>query len=214
MTSEDFASPDFGAARVYSGLDGSTHFTLAGTAAGSEFGSAVGDANGDGLDDLFIGAFGFAGAAFDAGRVLAYSGFETLGETICAPAALNSTGVPAHVVATGSAVAVDGDVTLTVVDLPLNSNGFFITSLDEFTVVAPGGSMGNLCIASGVIGRYSGDILNSGSAGTVSLSLDLTAVPLPMGSVAVVAGDVRYWQYWFRDMPTSNFSDALKLTFQ
>ncbi|QDV08520.1 FG-GAP repeat protein [Planctomycetes bacterium Poly30] len=274
MISSDFAGADRGAARIYSGFDGSAMFTVAGTEAGSEFGSAVGDAgdvngdgwldfivgsrldpimglpagsatvfsgfdasiiqryestesgdqfgdtavgmgdaNGDGFDDLFIGAFGFDGAAFDGGRVLAYSGFDTLGETICGPAVLNSTGAPARILATGSLVAFDNDVTLSVVNLPLNSNGFFITSLDEFTVVGPGGSVGNICIASTVIGRYAGNILNSGTSGAVSLGLDLTSVPQPASITTVVAGDTRYWQYWFRDIPTSNFSDAVKITF-
>jgi hypothetical protein len=54
-------------------------------------------------------------------------------------------------------------------------------------------------------------VLTSGAAGTVSLVLDLTAVPQPTGSVPALAGDTWNWQYWYRDANptvTSNFSNA------
>jgi hypothetical protein len=275
MTSSDFAGADLGAARVYSGIDGSTMFTVAGTTAGSEFGSAVGDAgdvngdgildfivgarldtvmglsagsatvfsgfdasiihrfestasgdqfgdtavgmgdaNGDGFDDLLVGAFGFDGAASDGGRVLVFSGMDTLGENICGPAVLNSTGLPGRLIAMGSNVAFDNDVTFLATDLPLMSNGIMVTSPDDIFIMNPGGSAGNLCIASTQIGRYAGNVLNSGTTGSVSLSVDLTQVPHPTTFQTVLAGDVRYWQYWFRDGATSNFTDAVRITFE
>ncbi len=275
MSSSDFGGGDRGAARVYSGADGSTLFTVAGTVAGSEFGSAVsdagdvngdgtldfivgarldtvmglsagsatvfsgldgsiihrfestasgdqfgdtaigmGDANGDGFDDLLVGAFGFDGAAFDGGRVFAFSGMDTVGDIICGPAVPNSSGLPGRLFAIGSNSVMDNDLTFTATDLPLMSNGILITSPDELLVTNPGGSAGNLCIASTQIGRYAGNILNSGTTGTVSLSVDLTLVPHPISFQMVMPGDVRYWQYWFRDGATSNFTDAVRVTFE
>ena len=47
--------------------------------------------------------------------------------------------------------------------------------------------------------------------------LDLTSVPQPMGSVAVLGGETWNFQAWFRDSSmgasTSNFSDGLEMTF-
>ncbi|MFT5731889.1 MAG: hypothetical protein ACJA2W_001206 [Planctomycetota bacterium] len=51
----------------------------------------------------------------------------------------------------------------------------------------------------------------------VSFDPDLTAFPTSMGTEAVMAGDTRYLQYWYRDsligIATSNFSGARSLTF-
>lgn len=39
--------------------------------------------------------------------------------------------------------------------------------------------------------------------------------PQPTGFIAVLPGDSYNFQYWFRDVgSTSNFSDALSVTFQ
>ena len=130
-----------------------------------------------------------------------------------------STGLGAALQATGSDIAMDNDLTLTVSDLPLNAMGFFIHSDGGILVVNPGGSEGHICIASFDLGRFSANILNSGAMGTVSLAVDLTSLPLPAGPMAVMAGDTRSFQYWSRDMSatgssTSNFSDAVSITFQ
>lgn len=140
-----------------------------------------------------------------------------LGGSICA-AVPNSTGRGAVLCAEGSLVALANDVTLGVVDLPLNSAGFFFTSPTALVIANPGSSVGNICIASPSIGRYSGSVLNSGALGEVSLRLDLANTPQqPGGPIAVMAGDTRYWQYWYRDsvggMAVSNFSSALCVSF-
>ena len=205
-----------GSATVFSGFDGSIIHFFSSTASGDQFGDTavgMGDANGDGFDDLFVGAFGFDGAAFDGGRVFAFSGMDTLGTNICGPAVLNTTGLPGRLYATGSDNAFTNDLTLTAADLPLNSNGIIVTSPEEFLVVNPGGSAGNLCIASLEIGRYAGNVLNSGTSGSVSLTVDLTQTPHPTTIQNVTAGDTRYWQYWFRDGASSNFTDAVRITF-
>lgn len=275
MISSDLGGPDSGAARVYSGLDGATIFTAAGTSFGSEFGSAVsgagdvdgdswldvlvgarldsdsmglnlgsasvisgrdgsvierlegpsdlsqfgdtcaglGDINGDGFADLFVGAFGATEMISNAGTATAYSGRDTIGTSICGPAVLNSTGMAASVIGEGSTEALLNDLLLSVSNLPPQSNGIFVTSQDLFTVVGPGGSAGNLCIASASIGRYVGNVLQADLIGTVSFAVDLTEVPLPNATTVVTAGETRYWQYWFRDGGTSNFSDAIGITF-
>ena len=131
---------------------------------------------------------------------------------------VNSTGSAAVMEIAGSAVLSDMDLTVAVNQLPLNTMGYFITSDQPGFVMNPGGSQGNLCIAGPNLGRYSGDVLNSGSSGSVFFTIDLTAIPTASGTVAAMVGDVRCFQYWYRDsligIPVSNFSGASCLIFQ
>lgn len=143
-----------------------------------------------------------------------------LGSNYCGPAVMNSTGAPAALLASGSRVVIDNDVTLTTVSMPANAFGFFITSQTQGFAANPGGSEGNLCLG-GAVGRYvgPGQILNSGAGGMISIAIDLTNTPQPTGSVAVVAGETWNFQTWFRDSAsgggaTSNFSDGLQIGFQ
>ena len=143
----------------------------------------------------------------------------SVGTNFCTAVA-NSTGDAASISATSSGVAADNDVTLNVSQLPNDSNGFFLVSQSMTMVMNPGGSTGNICIASFAIGRYDMSILNSGLDGEVHLSLDLTNTPLqPMGPVSIMSGETWNWQYWYRDMDpatggaTSNFTDGLSVTF-
>ena len=109
------------------------------------------------------------------------------------------------------------DFTLWASLLSQRSFGFFQTSVTQGLTVKPGGSQGNLCLG-GSIGRYvgPGQIMNSGSTGSFTLVLDLNAVPTPTGYVAVQPGDTWNFQAWHRDAnpgPTSNFTDAVSVTF-
>ena len=142
---------------------------------------------------------------------------EGIGTQICSAQA-NDSGAGASLVLNGSAIAADNDLTLDVRDLPIDSLGYFLTSGDTIFLAGAGGSAGDLCIASTSIGRFAGDVLDSGAAGAVSFSPDLTSIPGPTGTVAATAGETRYFQYWTRDLsggtPTSNFSTAVGITFQ
>lgn len=71
------------------------------------------------------------------------------------------------------------------------------------------GSAGNLCLGLPLI-RFSSFILNSGSAGTMQFSPDLTN--LPQGA-SIDAGETWYWQLWYRDAPTSNTTDGIEIQF-
>lgn len=68
-----------GYARVYSGVDGSTLWTVSGSAPGSTFGlsvDGVGDVNGDGHDDFAVGAISEGGMGVFGGIVRVFSGFD------------------------------------------------------------------------------------------------------------------------------------------
>ena len=144
------------------------------------------------------------------------SGGGQFASTIC-PGAVNSLGLGARLELSGSATVADQDLTVSVSQLPFNSTGYAITSLDANVVINPGGSFGDLCIAGPSVGRFLGNVLNSGSTGEVSFDPDLMAFPTPSGTEAVMPGDTRYFQYWYRDsvfgFPVSNFSSAMRITF-
>ncbi|MEM6673033.1 MAG: IgGFc-binding protein [Planctomycetota bacterium] len=144
--------------------------------------------------------------------------FSSLGSEVCVPVP-NSTGLGALTRAQGSlSVAVNGFV-LRTRNLPNNSMGYYVNSREANTVLNPGGSMGNLCIASLGMGRHNATPLMSGTDGSVELALDFTAVPFqPSGPLAPAAGERWFWQYWYRDtingMPTSNFCNAVDVVLE
>ncbi len=141
-----------------------------------------------------------------------------LGLNYCA-ANVNSTGVFGAISASGSALVASNNVTLRSASLPLNSFGFFLTSLTQGNIANPGGSQGVLCLA-GSIGRYvgAGQIKNSGATGQFTLALNLTQHPTPGGLVAVTPGQTWNFTCWYRDVvggtATSNFTNGLSVTFQ
>lgn len=143
------------------------------------------------------------------------NGGTEIGDTFCF-AELNSTGAGAHIFLTGSPTVSMNDLTLNAQFLPTNSSGFFITSMGQVFVPNPGGSQGNLCIASPGIGRFNADIQNTGAGSMVSFTPDQTMWPQPSTFIVVLPGDTWNFQYWYRDVnpgPTSNFTDAVQLTF-
>ncbi len=145
-----------------------------------------------------------------------YGGGVGLGTNYCGPAAPNSTGSPATITASGSNSAAANDLTLTAGSLPANSFGYFLNSQTQDHVVNAGGSQGTLCLG-GTVGRHNVSVLNSGAVGTYALALNLTALPQPTATVAVMAGETWNFQSWYRDANpgvTSNFTDAVSVTFQ
>ena len=156
---------------------------------------------------------GFNGASGDIVMTI-----TECGSTICVGEA-NSTGVGAVMTAGGSNVVADNALVLTVSSLPLNSMGFIVHSAEENFVANPGGSVGNLCIASFDMGRFDANVLDSGATGTVMLMPDLNAFPSVAGPFAVMVGETRNFQHWYRDTDmggaaVSNFSSAIGVTFE
>ena len=79
----------------------------------------------------------------------------------------------------------------------------------------PGGSQGTLCLG-GSIGRYNGQVQTSGPDGSFAITIDVNQMPVnPV--TAAVAGETWRFQAWYRDNnpgATSNFTDAVEITFQ
>ena len=159
--------------------------------------------------------YGNTGISAEQSFVAAPSG--ELGPNYCT-ANPNSTGLAAHISATGSTEVALNDVTLVATRLPSASFGYFLSSLERGSIPNPAGSQGNLCLW-GLIGRFvgPGQIQNSGAGAAVQLRIDLLAHPTPSGFITIAPGDVWHFTYWYRDSnpaAATNFSDGLTLAFR
>jgi len=139
----------------------------------------------------------------------------TLGVQACA-GVVNSTGRPATLCGRGSDVAAQNLVRFYVVDLPMGSAGYFITSPTFQFTALPGNTMGNLCL--GTPGRYSYNVLFTQTGSAIFYAPDLLQTPVAGGAFTAITGGMRqFWQYWYRDsvggVSTSNFSSALCIDF-
>ncbi len=131
--------------------------------------------------------------------------------------AVNSTGVAASISAAGSSAVDLGRLVLRCESLPRFAFGFFIVSESQAFAANPGGSQGNLCLG-GSVGRFvgPGQVQNSGTAGAIEITVDLLALPQPLGPQAAQAGETWSFQAWYRDanpQVTSNFSHGLAVAF-
>lgn len=134
-----------------------------------------------------------------------------LASRFCSPANVNSTGEPAVLDAIGSNSVAADDLTLIANQIPSGKFGMFIVSQTTGMTVPPG-SQGLLCLT-GNIGRFNSNIFQ-GPTGSVQVNLGSIPVNPP---VAVLPGDTWHFQCWYRDSNparTSNFTDALSITFE
>ncbi|MAF64496.1 MAG: hypothetical protein CMJ84_02390 [Planctomycetes bacterium] len=195
-----------GSVFAFSGADGSDLFAYG--SAGMIDGGA--DVDGDGFPDILAGAEWDSTNGNAAGRVSLY----TLGCPYPAPqnyctALANTTGLPAAMGWQNSTSIQANNFRLLATDCPPHQNGVFFYGLTPTQV--PFGE-GNLCIT-GTMQRLS--VVNTGSAGVPSYSLDFTDPPASSGQIH--AGDTWYFSFWFRDPaggPSGfNLADGLQASF-
>ena len=170
---------------------------------------ALADLDGNGSPDLAV-------ANRDSNDVWVYLNTNSgggVGTSYCGPANLNSTGLPATLTATGSAVAAANDLTLVGAQMPAGQVAYYLNSPTQ-GFSSPPGSQGNLCLA-GDIGRHIAQVGQVLGDGTFTVAIDLSALPRPGGVPhTVVAGETWNFQCWFRDGASSNFTDGRSILFQ
>lgn len=130
---------------------------------------------------------------------------------------VNSTGDRGFIAMYGNRNTTDSK-TLVASFLPPNSFGYFINGTGFTSSANPGGSAGILCIAGGILGRYSNAVMSSGPDGSISLTVDPQNLSTATGTTAAVAGQIWNFQAWHRDSvggsPTSNFTNAVTILFE
>jgi hypothetical protein len=151
-------------------------------------------------------------------NLTAEDGAGSLGQNYCGPGAPNTTGDSGEIVATGSDVAADEDLTLTAFNLPPGNVCLFIASANQGFIVQPGTSCGNICLMGPDLSRFKFDAQVIDGNGECSIDVDpwvlLTNPPQP-----ILAGQTWNFQAWHRDADAlpdcnNNFTDAVEIAFQ
>ena len=119
----------------------------------------------------------------------------------------NSTGDHATLELIGTNQVADDDLELASRRLPLNAFGYYLTGPNSGSTMV---GQGELCIATPTY-RFMNNVLHSGTTGTVRMPVGLGAVP---GHGLVTPGDSLVFQLWYRDGVSSNFSSAVRVTFE
>ncbi|MDB2575650.1 VCBS repeat-containing protein [Planctomycetota bacterium] len=126
---------------------------------------------------------------------------------------------PTLLEAVGSTRRATNALQLRATRLPPGALTLFLTSQTSSYVVAPGGSLGTLCLGGG-IGRFDrpGEAQSVSPNGLATLEVDLAAIPGPSSSRDVLAGETWRFQAWYRassgGAATTNFTGSLAVEFR
>ena len=168
----------------------------------------------------------YDGATRRVGRVFELGGADRNGDGVtdtcqmvgapyCNPAVPNSSGLAARLQGLGSASVSENQLDLCVFELPTMEFGYLLASSATAFTPSAGSSIGNLCLAGGPdFGRYTSFTQSSGAGGAACVPIDLTSIPTAIGPIGLSGGDTWYFQYWYRDGVSSNFTAGLEVTLE
>ncbi|MEM6675079.1 MAG: hypothetical protein AAF726_19675 [Planctomycetota bacterium] len=129
---------------------------------------------------------------------------------------MNSTGRPARLRLTGSLSIAENRLLLVGNEVPESTWVLPIAGTIPVNVPMVGGSTGTLCVG-GSVRRLAASIARADAGGAYDGAIDLT-VWHPGPSPTAQPGETWHFQLWFRDSGptgvTSNFSDAVEVTYQ
>ena len=154
----------------------------------------------------------FSGLAIDRNSDRIPDSCQLLGTPVCDPAVVNSTGVPGELFGLGLGELGPGLLQVCGSSLPPGQFGYLLGSSGPDMIVMPGGSVGNLCLSVGAdFGRYVAQIQQFSPTGIACTVVDFSAIPTAFGPRSLFSGDSWYFQMWYRDGNTSNFTPALEV---
>lgn len=119
----------------------------------------------------------------------------------------NSTGEEALLSAAGSLSIAANDLTFTAYGMPLSQFGYFVMSQASTSLAV---ASGQLCVGAPQV-RFNNAPVNSGPQGTASLAINLQSLP---SGVTFSPGETWFFQLWYRDGQTSNFTSTVTLTWE
>ncbi|MCP3918907.1 MAG: LamG domain-containing protein [bacterium] len=169
-------------------------------------GESATDTTGHGLDGTLVGT----AWSFGSDQAPLPPPCSPFGGNYCTPAVPNSSGLSGTISAYGSPVAGANDLVLVAEQLPPGEFGYFLGSMTD-GFFQPPGSNGNICL-SGNIGRFNAPA-DIGPGPALSIRVDLSSIPVNPPT-AGAPGDVWFFQCWYRDGATSNFTDGIAMTLQ
>lgn len=136
----------------------------------------------------------------------------------------NSTGANALFTVVGDPDPSANEALLRADQMPVGSFAMFVTGLEAVPAATLNIGSGWLCInplQSGGVGRFDGlsQVKLTGASGSVSLDTaagewDLGSIPTSAGLYSATAGVTSYFQAWYRDGASFNFSDSASVTWQ
>lgn len=136
---------------------------------------------------------------------------EMVGRRYCSPGNPTYLGAPAYVLLQGSDRTDVDRVFFTFVGVPPGAPGLMLASRQPGFVPNPAGSNGDLCLGE-PIGRLAGRTHSfwfAGEDGVISQRYPLES-PLPGGG-PMLPGETWFFQGWFREAGSSNWTDAIQL---
>jgi len=138
----------------------------------------------------------------------------SIGTPFCSPPSPNSSGDRARIEAAGLVASEDNWFFLGMNGAPPGRVAMFLAGSQAAIATNPAGSQGSLCLGGAVV-RLTGTVGVIRADGSYGSRVDLSLPTLPMQTIGI--GETWHFQAWFRDAnpgPTTNFTDALSVTFE
>lgn len=139
---------------------------------------------------------------------------ETVGVRYCSPNAPHQGGFPAYLYVVGDPSVASSDLAAVGTSLPAGAFAMLVAAGQPGFSPSFGGGAGALCVGGAAFGRYANAVQAVASNGVAVIPIDPRQVPAPAAPLAMIPGQTWYFQLWYRDGASSNFSDAVAVTFE
>jgi hypothetical protein len=131
-----------------------------------------------------------------------------VGTNYCGGTVPNSTGATSKLIGRGSDYATVGCLNLVASDLPPTAFGLFVMSSTQASIPNFDGGLGTFCLGSPFLRLPT---VMAGANGIATLALDFANLP---GGASFLSGTTWNFQLWHRDVPATNTTNGLAVTFK